>query len=149
VGGDAAVSRTEEVEEIVRRETRAWDAQDVELLLSIFHADMVWVWPSDSHGHDPISWITPLGRFDATRWGNLYRDWFAKYRLVHNLRKLLRIQLSEQEDGAFAVVDIDTLWEADDGEVSHWLGRTCKMYTLVSGEWKMISQVGALTYDSD
>jgi hypothetical protein len=32
----------EEIEEIVNRETRAWDTQDVDLMLSIFHPDMVW-----------------------------------------------------------------------------------------------------------
>ena len=32
----------EQIEEIVNRETRAWDSQDVNLLLSVFHPDMVW-----------------------------------------------------------------------------------------------------------
>ena len=141
------MSREGEIEEIVHRETRAWDTQHVQLLLSIFHPDMVWVWPPEVRSHDPITWIMPLGRFDASRWGDLYRDWFAKYRLIQNRREIRRIQMSEQEDGAFAVVDIDTLWQAEDGEVSHWLGRTCKIYSLVSGEWKMISQVGALAYE--
>jgi hypothetical protein len=27
-----------------------------------------------------------------------------------------------------------------------WLGRTCKLYALVNGEWKMTAQVGALQY---
>ncbi len=31
-----------QIQEIVDRETRAWDTQDVELVLSIFHTDMVW-----------------------------------------------------------------------------------------------------------
>lgn len=35
-----------EIEEIIDRETRAWDTKDVDLLLSIFHTDMVWVWPA-------------------------------------------------------------------------------------------------------
>ena len=34
-----------EVREIVDRETRAWDTKDAELLLSVFHLDMVWPWP--------------------------------------------------------------------------------------------------------
>ncbi len=37
----------QEIEEIVNRETRAWDTQDVELLMTIFHPDMVWPWPAD------------------------------------------------------------------------------------------------------
>ena len=34
-------SRKKEIEEIVNRETVAWDTKDVELLLSLFHPDMV------------------------------------------------------------------------------------------------------------
>jgi hypothetical protein len=30
-----------EIKEIVNRETRAWDTKDVELLMTIFHPDMV------------------------------------------------------------------------------------------------------------
>src|SRR6202166_2316099 len=39
-------------------------------------------------------------------WDQLFRD----YELVHNRRTTLRIVLSEEGDGAFAVVDVDTLW---------------------------------------
>lgn len=31
----------QEIQEIVNRETRAWDMQDVKLLISVFHPDMV------------------------------------------------------------------------------------------------------------
>ena len=31
-----------EIREILDRETRAWDTQDVELLMTVFHPDMVW-----------------------------------------------------------------------------------------------------------
>ena len=31
-----------QVEEIVNRETKAWNTQDTNLLLSIFHPDFVW-----------------------------------------------------------------------------------------------------------
>ena len=40
-------NREREVQEIVDRETRAWDTQDVELLLGILHPDMVWPWPKE------------------------------------------------------------------------------------------------------
>ena len=30
-----------EIEEIVNRETRAWDTRDVDLLMSVLHPDMV------------------------------------------------------------------------------------------------------------
>jgi hypothetical protein len=33
--------REDEIREIVDRETRAWDARDVELLLSIFHTGLL------------------------------------------------------------------------------------------------------------
>lgn len=45
-----------EIIEIVNRESRAWDTQDVNLLLSIFHSDMVWPWPRTPQSHDPMDW---------------------------------------------------------------------------------------------
>jgi hypothetical protein len=32
-----------EVEEIVNRETRAWDTKNLDLLMSLFHPDMVYL----------------------------------------------------------------------------------------------------------
>ena len=52
--------------EIVNRETRAWDTQDVELLVSVFHPDMVWPWPPSSTAHDPMEWVFVKGRFNKT-----------------------------------------------------------------------------------
>jgi hypothetical protein len=55
--------------------------------------------------------------------------------------------VSAEGDGALAIVDIDTLWRDDStGADDHWLGRTCKLYALVGGEWKMTAQTGALRY---
>jgi len=34
-----------QIEEIVNRETRAWDTKDAGLLMTIFHPDMVWPFP--------------------------------------------------------------------------------------------------------
>jgi hypothetical protein len=34
-----------EIREIIDRETRAWDNQNLDMLMSIFHQDMVWPWP--------------------------------------------------------------------------------------------------------
>ena len=51
------MTKTEsEITEIVNRETRAWDTQDVDLLISIFHPDMVWPWSKTSKSHDPCDW---------------------------------------------------------------------------------------------
>lgn len=139
-----------EIEEIVRRETRAWDTQDVRLLLSVFHPDMVWPWPRSYTAHDPADWTLVQGRFDEERWGRGWQDLFDSHELVHNRRQIVKIEVSREEDGAFAVVDIDTLWRSRaDGAENHWLGRTCKAYARVEGGWKMTMQTGALRYGDD
>lgn len=135
-----------EIEEIVHRETRAWDTQDVDLLLTVFHRDMVWLWPPDSGAHDPIEWVMPFGRFDAQRWRGNWEELFRSHDLVHNRRAIARIEVSEEGDGAFAVVDVDTLWRGHDGKDFHWLGRACKIYTRIAGQWKIIAQTGLLVY---
>ena len=135
-----------EIQEIVDRETRAWDTQDVALLLSLFHPDMVWPWPPANDAHDPVDWVMVLGKFDRKRWTLFYRRFFEEYRLVHNQRKTIKIEISQQRDAAFAVVDIDTLWVDTRGYENHWLGRVCKVYVRIEGEWKMTMHTGALTY---
>jgi hypothetical protein len=44
------------------------DQQDLDMLISIFHPDMVWPWPRTSQSHDPIDWIFEIGRFNYERW---------------------------------------------------------------------------------
>lgn len=139
-------SRQAEIQEIVDRETHAWDTQDVELLLSVFHPDMVWPWPPDPSAHDPIDWVLMWGRYDRERWRNGWQDLFDTHELIHNRRATKRIVVSEEGDGAFAVVDIDTLWRSKQAAENHWIGRTCKIYTLIGEEWKMIAQTGVLEY---
>lgn len=135
-----------EISEIVDRETRAWNTRDVNLLLTIFHPDMVWPWPPHSTAHDPEDWIFGMGRFDAARWKKLWQDLFDTHELVHNHRKTRKIEVSEQGDGAFAVVDVDTLWRDRNSQDFHWKGRACKVYSRVGGEWKMIMHTGLLEY---
>jgi hypothetical protein len=135
-----------EIQEIVDRETRAWDTQDVALLLSLFHPDMVWPWPPANDAHDPVDWVMVLGKFDRKRWTLFYGQFFEEYRLVHNQRKTIKIEISEQGDAAFAVVDIDTLWVDTRGCENHWLGRVCKVYVRIEGEWKMTMHTGVLAY---
>jgi ketosteroid isomerase-like protein len=136
-----------EIEEVVNRETRAWDTQDVDLLLTVLHPDMVWPWPPHSRAHDPIDWVLVLGRFDRERWRRGWQELFDTHRLVHNRRVIRRIEVSREGDGAFAVVDVDTLWRSPGGEEQHWDGRACKIYTRVKeGEWKLIAQTGLLDY---
>lgn len=131
-----------EIQEIIDRETTAWNEKSVELLLSIFHPDMVWVWPTDPKNTDPISWTSALGRFDFERWSHVYKDWFSIFSISRNIRKTQKIIITKQGDGAFAVVDIDTLWINSAGEKSHWLGRTGKTYVKTAVGWKLINQVG-------
>ena len=137
----------EQIREIVDRETRAWDTQNAQLLLSVFHKDLVWPWPGKNTDHDPAKWKMVLGRFNYQRWRVFYTDFFARYKLVHNRRDIKKIVISDQEDGAFAVVDIDTLWiDKKTGAKNHWKGRTCKVYSKVGDEWKMTMHTGVLEY---
>src|SRR5437016_493889 len=118
-----------QIEEMVHRETRAWDAQDADALVELFHPDMVWPWPPTAQSHDPIDWVMVLGHYDRERWKKLWQDLFDTHKLIHNRREIKKIVVSEQGDGAFAVVDIDTLWRDANGNESHWKGRVCKVYS--------------------
>ena len=136
-----------EIKEIVDRETKAWDTRDVELLLSVFHPDMVWPWPKTPRSYDPMEWVLEWGRYDPERWGGAWQELFDTHELVHNQREIKKIEVSREGDGAFAVVDIDTLWrDADGGNESHWKGRVCKVYSRVGNEWKLTMHTGVLEY---
>jgi ketosteroid isomerase-like protein len=138
-----------EIQALVDRETRAWDEQDAEALVALFHPDMVWPWPPDEHAHDPAAWVFPQGRYDRARWKAGWQELFDTHVLVHNYRRTVRIMVSTQGDGAFAVVDVDTLWrDRTTGQESRWRGRACKGYTKVAGAWKLILHTGLLDYGS-
>ena len=134
------------IRKIVDRETRAWDTRDVDLLMSILHPDMVWPWPPTAQDHDPVEWVLELGRYDHDRWRAGWQRLFDTHTLVHNRRSIARIQVSDQGDGGFAVVDVDTLWRDREGRDVHWSGRACKIYTLMGEEWKLIAHTGLLEY---
>ena len=136
-----------EIKEIVDRETKAWDTQDVELLLTIFHPDMVWPWPEDEQSHDPVGWIMELGKFDYERWKKGWQELFETHDLIYYNRKLIKIKISKEGNGAFAVVDVDTLWRnKTTGKDFLWKGRACKVYTKMDDEWKLIMHTGLLEY---
>jgi ketosteroid isomerase-like protein len=139
---------TEEIEiiEIVNRETKAWDTQDVNLLITLFHPDMVWPWPKTSSSHDPMDWELVMGKFDKDRWSKGWRELFSNFKLVHNNREIKKIVISAEKNGAFAVVDIDTLWIDEAGNKNLWKGRVCKVYTKILNEWKMTMHTGVLKY---
>ncbi len=137
----------EEIRRMVDRETEAWNKQDAESLVSLFHPDMVWPWPRDAHAHNPADWVFPLGRYDRNRWKTGWQELFDTHTLVHNHRNIVKIVVSEQGDGAFAVVDVDTLWRNQKtGKDFHWKGRACKGYTKMGGDWKLIMHTGLLNY---
>lgn len=138
-----------EIRAMVDRETAAWNAQDAAALADLIHPDMVWPWPRGVHAHDPVDWVMPMGRFERTRWIGVWQSLFDSATVVHNDRRLVKVLLSNEEDGALAVVDIDTLWKQHDGSEDNWKGRVGKVYTkLPSGEWKLIMHTGVLDYAS-
>ncbi len=142
------VSMYESIGEIVNRETAAWNSKNVTQLLSIFHPDMVWVWPKDRNSHNPVDWECPSGKFDVTRWTSIYDNLFGKYELAHDKRNIVKIVCTKEQDGGFVVVDIDTLWQdSQTGDELHWLGRTCKTYVKTLDGMKMIAQTGVLNYE--
>lgn len=134
---------------MVDRETAAWNALDANALVDLIHPDAVWPWPPDPSAHDPLSWVMPMGRFNRQRWLESWQQLFADHALVHNRRQTLHIRLSDQGDGGFAVVDVDTLWKhKTSGALDHWQGRACKVYTRVGDRWYFIHQTGLLRYGS-
>jgi ketosteroid isomerase-like protein len=135
-----------QIEEIVNRETRAWDTKDAGLLMTIFHPDMVWPFPRTPQSHDPMDWVMVLGRYNYDRWKTGWQQLFDSHELINNRRQIRKIEMSAEGDGAFAVVDIDTLWRDQQGNDNHWKGRVCKVYTKVGDEWKLIMHTGVLEY---
>ena len=136
------------IQSLVDLETKSWDTKNPDIFLSIIHPDMVWPWPPTTDAHDPVEWVFVLGRFDRERWRKTLQDIFDNHDLIRNNRTTVKIEVSKEEDAAFAVVDIDTLWQHKETRGDFlWKGRVCKVYTKMSnGEWKFIFQTGALDY---
>ena len=78
-------------------------------MLTVFHSDMVWPWPKSPRSHDPMEWVLTWGRYDTERWVRGWRELFETHELVRNERQTQKIEVSKEGDGAFAVVDIDTV----------------------------------------
>ncbi|KAF9113855.1 hypothetical protein BGX27_000691 [Mortierella sp. AM989] len=137
-----------QIQALVDLETKGWNDKNPDLFLSIIHPDMVWPFPPTADAHDPAEHIFVMGRFNHERWRKIWQDIFDTHDLVHNNRETVKIEVSNELDGALAVVDIDTLWRHKETKVdSHWKGRVGKIYTkMADGQWKFISQSGALDY---
>lgn len=109
---------------------------------------MVWPWPPTADAHDPIDWIIVQGRYNYQRWKEGWQQLFDTHDLIHNKRVIRKIVVSKEGDGAFAVVDVDTLWMKANGQRNHWKGRACKVYSKLGSEWKLIMHTGLLDYES-
>ena len=67
--------------------------------------------------------VFTLQRFDRERWKRSWQEFYQTHDLVHNNGRTLRIAVSEQGDGAFAEVDVDTLWiNRISRQPFHWKG---------------------------
>jgi len=133
------------------RERSLLEQQKRGLVLDMIHPDMIWPWPPTSRDHDPGQWKFVLGRFNKERWRQYFQAIFDHYDLVHNHRDTVKIEVSVEEDAAFAVMDVDSLWrDKDTKQEIHWKGRVCKFYTRMNaGDWKFIFQTGPLDYAAD
>ena len=85
-----------EIEDMVHRETRAWNAQDVEALVELFHPDMIWPWPPSSVDHDPATWIFALGRYNRERWKTCWEELFQT---AHCTFAHIDVEIADMEQG--------------------------------------------------
>ena len=71
--------------------------------------------------------------FDRDRWARGWQQLFETHRLIHNRRDIRKIVVTDEADGGFAVVDVDTLWR--DGETSgvDALARSIRRCGMASG----------------
>lgn len=134
------MSVIDRIEEMVHRETQAWDESDVDLLLSLFHPDMIWIWPADGHVGDLLASKLQVGRFDPDRWQAGWSGIFS-HELLRNNRRVLSVTASPEGDSAVAVVDVETSWRTPQGQAG-WSGRATKCYVRVGDGWKMIAHIG-------
>ena len=99
------------IKEIVDRDTDVWNNKDTEKLLSIFQPDMVWPWPRTFDSHDPVDWIFEVEGLIIKDIKKISNEFLKSHILVHNKKITQKIVISDQKDGAFAVVDVDVLWK--------------------------------------
>lgn len=91
-----------------------------------------------------------MGRHERARWKAGWEELFRSYVPVSNERRTVRVEVSEQGDGGFAVVDIETVWRRrSDGASRRWRARASKGYTrLADGRWLLVYHTGLLGYDA-
>jgi hypothetical protein len=103
-----------QIQALIDRETLGLNSKNPDLFLDMIRPDMVWPWPPSACDHDPVRWKFVLGRFNKERWRQNFQAIFDNYDLVHNHRDTVKIEVSVEEDAAFAVVDVDSLWRTKD-----------------------------------
>jgi len=59
--------------------------------------------------------VIEWGRYDYARWKSGWQKTIRYASPAHNKREIKKIEISKEGDGAFAVVDIDTLWISQAG----------------------------------
>ena len=142
-------NQNKEIEFQVNKETKAWNEKDVNSLLELFHEDMVWPWPKNEKCHDPIEWELIQGRYNHARWKKGWEELFNNNELIKNERTIKKIEMSEEKDGAYAVVDIETIWRnKETGNLVSWKGRVCKVYSKCKDGWKITMHTGVLDYNN-
>src|SRR5215813_6998705 len=128
------------IQEMVDLETKSWNTKNPDLFLSKIHPDMVWPWPPTADTHDPIDWVFILGRFDRERWRKNWQHIFDNHDLIRNQRDTVKIEVSNEQDAAFAVVDIDTLWRHKTTRKDfHWKACLQDLHEVI--HWRMENDV--------
>jgi hypothetical protein len=124
----------QEIQAMVDRETRAWDRQDAEALVSLFHPDMVWPWPPDAKSHDPASWVLPQGRYDRERWKAGWQELFRTHELVHNVRK----REASRSPLAAEILEVE--------EIAFWWDKEVEAcFVLLAVTWAEVARLQRLT----
>jgi len=129
------------------QEREAWGRLEASALVARFHPDMVWPWPSDGQAHDPARWVFPQGRFDRARWQAEREELSRTREFARARRHTVRIEVSAEGDGDFAVVNVETRRRRRaDGERVCWRGRERKGNTKVGDRRLPIFHPGLLEY---
>ena len=112
-----------EIQALIDRETLGLNTKNPDLFLDMIHPDMVWPWPPTPRDHHPVRWKFVVGRFNKERWRQYFQAFFDHYDLVHNHRETIKVEVSLEEDAAFAIMDVDSLWrDKDSKQEIHWEG---------------------------
>ena len=134
------MSVVDAIENVIHRETQAWDEGDVDLLFGIFHPELVWIWPPTGFVGDLLGSKLQVSRFDPDHWRAGWSSIFSN-ELLRNERQIRKVTPSPRGDAAVAVVEVAASWRTAQGAAG-WSGLATKCYVRVGGGWKMITHIG-------